>query len=226
MFWKRSNVRKYDHILSLGYNCEVSFQFFLKYHFVESSLFAWVNTENCQNLINALRHPDLILSQGVREVPPMYLDIATGISFHGKTKRDGLETKEEIEKELYSRISYLRDKFAQTARDGKKNLYIFKCPPPADTTDKIMSDIKELYQALKNIVKNEFDLLVITEKKSFPKLNFEYDNLFVRQVDFYTPAARVTSKPYDKKSYGRIFSEFRPAFKLPKTKHFKFEAED
>lgn len=130
MFWKRGNVRKYDHILSLGYNCEVSFQFFLKYHFVESSLFAWVNTENCQNLINALKHPDLILSQGVCEVPPMYSDIATGISFHGKTKRDGLETKEEIEKELYSRISYLRDKFAQTARDGKKNLYIFKCPPP------------------------------------------------------------------------------------------------
>ena len=98
--------------------------------------------------------------------------------------------------------------------------------PPSDTADKIVSDIKELYQALKNTVKNEFDLLVITEKKSFPELNFEYDNLFVRQVDFYTPAERVTSKPYDKKSYGKIFSEFRPAFKLPKTKKFKFEKID
>lgn len=136
MFWKRSNVRKYDHILSLGYNCEVSFQFFLKYHFVESSLFAWVNTETCQNLIHALKHLDLILSQGVREVQPMYLDIATGISFHGKTERDGLETKEEIKNELYSRIPHLRDKFIQTAQDGKKNLYIFKCPPPPPYRDR------------------------------------------------------------------------------------------
>lgn len=129
MFWKRSNVRKYDHILSLGVQLRSVVSVFLKYHFVESSLFAWVNTENCQNLINALKHLDLILSQGVREVPPMYLDIATGISFHGKTERDGLETKEEIKNELYSRISHLRDKFIQTAQDGKKNLYIFKCPP-------------------------------------------------------------------------------------------------
>lgn len=230
MFWRFWNVKKYDHVISLGYNCEVSFQFFLKHKFVESSLFAWVNTETCQNLINALKHPDLVLSKGLREVEPMWLDIATGISFHGKTKRDGLETTEEIKQELISRITYLKEKFFCTVSDGKKNLYVFKYPPIASQytyciIDRVHSDINELYNVLKDIVKNDFDLLIILEK-TFPKTSFDYDNLFVRYVDFYTSADRVTSKPYDKKSYGRIFSEFRPAFKLPKTKHFKFEAKD
>lgn len=231
MFWRFLDVKKYDHVISLGYNCEVSFQFFKKYKFVESSLFAWVNTETCQNLINALKHPDLLLSRGLREVEPMWLDIATGISFHGKTKRDGLETTEEIKQELISRIAYLKEKFFRTASDGKKNLYVFKYPPITpvaglDTADRLHSDINWLYEALKDIIKNDFDLLIILEKKTFPEISFDCGNLFVRYVDFYTPADRVTSKPYDKKSYDRIFSEFRPAFKLPKTKHFKFEAKD
>ena len=88
------------------------------------------------------------------------------------------------------------------------------------------SDIIGLYNMLKDIVKNDFDLLIVLEKKTFPEISFNYDNLFVRYVDFYTPPDRVTSKPYDKKSYGRIFSEFRPAVKLPKAKKFKFEALD
>lgn len=225
MFFRFLKTRKYDHVISLGYNCEVSFQFFKKYKFVESSLFAWANTETCRNLINALKNPDLLLSQGLREVEPMYADIATGISFHGKSTRDGLETKEQIEQELVSRINYLKEKFFRTASDGKKNLYIFKYPPPQTTQD-ISADIHELYDTLKNITKNDFDLLVILEKKTFPQLSFDIPNLFIRRVDFYTPVDRVTSKPYDKKSYGRIFSEFRPAFKLPKTKKFKFEALD
>lgn len=60
----------------------------------------------------------------------------------------------------------------------------------------------------------------------FPQLSFDIPNLFIRRIDFYMPVDRVTSKPYDKKSYGRIFSEFRLAFKLPETKKFKFEALD
>lgn len=213
--------KKYGHIISLGYNCEVSFQFFLKYHFVESSLFAWVNAVDCQHMIYALKNLSVLTTKGFKHVPPMYEDIATGISFHPKENHG--ETEKEEKAELKSRILHLKEKFIKTASDGKKNLYIFKCPPIESSEKEAYKDIVELYNTLKTMVSNEFDLLIILEEKMYPNLVFDIPNIYVRRVNFFTPYYAVTSKPYDKKHFNKIFSEFCPNFKLPKTKHFKFE---
>lgn len=221
--FRRTRRRLYGHIISLGYNCEVSFQFFKKYKFVESSLFAWVNTSNCDNLIYALNNLEKLMSMGFKKAFPMYVDIATGIYFHGK---DGKEDSESIIiDELTSRIMYLRDKFIKTAADGKKNLYIFKYPAHNFSQKKATEDITKLYNALTTLVKNKFDLLIISEKKNDINIS-SFDNLFIRYVDFYTPEEAVTTKPYDQKGYAKIFSEFCPDFKLEKKKKFKFEALD
>lgn len=214
-------IKKYGHIISLGYNCEVSFQFFLKYHFVESSLFAWVNAVDCVHIINALENLSALISKGFKKAPPMYEDIATGIFFHAKEYQNDSEA--EIQDELRNRILYLKDKFLKTANDGKKNLYIFKYPPVKRSEKLVRGDILKLYDTLSNMVSNDFDLLIILSYDMYPELTFDVPNIYVRRVRFFTPENAVTDKPYDKKHYGKIFSEFRPNFKLQKTKRFKFE---
>ena len=218
--FKRSNKRFYGHVISLGYNCEISFQFFLKYHFVESSLFAWAYVGGCSKLVFALRNMDVFTTKGFEKVFPMYVDNATGIAFHSKDIKNS--TEQEILDELNGRIVYLRDKFRKTATDGKKNLYIYKYQSKNFSAEKAVDDIKNLYGTLTELVKNDFDLLIVSEKQN--KIDIEHmENVFVRYVDFYTPDNRVTSKPYDKKHYDKIFSEFKPGFKLEKKKRFKFE---
>lgn len=211
--------KKYDHIISLGYNCEVSFQFFLKYHFVESALFAWSNVVSCEHLITTLKDLNLLLSKGVKKNGIMYGDIATGISFHGKN----LKSEQAEVEELQSRILFLKEKFLKTAQDGKKNLYIFKYPPFKKEQDRVYNDILELYKTLTSLVKNEFDVLIIFEKDFCSNLTFDIPNLYIRRVEFFRPEESVTTKPYDQKGFEKIFSEFVPNFKLSKTKQFKFE---
>lgn len=218
--FKRRNKRIYGHIISLGCNCEVSFQFFLKYNFVESSLFAWSYIGKCSKLVFALKNMDMLSTKGFTKEFPMYVDNATSIAFHSKNSKDC--TEQELLDELNGRIIYLRDKFRKTTTDGKKNLYIYKYPSKDFSSEKAVDDIKELYGTLTELVKNDFDLLIISEKQN--KINLEsMENVFIRYVNFYTPDNKVTSKPYDKKHYNKIFSEFKPGFKLEKKKRFKFE---
>lgn len=64
--WFNRNVRKYGHIISLGYNCEFSYQFYLYHKFVEASLFAWSNTININNLIYALDNFDKLATGDIK----------------------------------------------------------------------------------------------------------------------------------------------------------------
>ena len=208
----------------------MSFQFFKKYGFVESSLFAWANVENIDNLINALNNIDLIGSGKLENINPMWQCFNTGICFHGKAPIHiwkNNPTQEIITKdknELLERLNYLKAKFINSANDGKNNLYIFKYFIYKNDSKNILNKINELFKVLKKIVSNNFDLLVVFEKKFCPEINLiQNDNIMIRTVDFFTPEENVTSQNNDKKNWNKIFSEFRPNFKLQKKKTFKFE---
>lgn len=226
-----NNARRYGHVISLGYNCETSFQFFQHYHFVESSLFAWSNTINIDNVISALENPDTLCAGKVENCNPMWKCHNSGICFHGKAPakiwndNPSPEVVKADKDELLSRIEHLKDKFIRTGRDGQKNLYIFKYPPVADTAENIIGKINRLYKILNRIVHNQFDLLIITERGFCPQLESLNTNpqIFVRRVNFFTPEEAVTGKKNDRKHWKLIWQEFRPDFKLPKNKKFKFE---
>lgn len=231
LFFK--NIKKYGHIISLGYNCEFSYQFF-KYHgFVESSLFAWVNTINIDNLIYAINNLDKLLTGEIVNTRPMWRCLNTDIRFHGKApgeiwmNNNIVDEKiiEEDKRELISRVTHLKEKFINTAKDGKKNLYIYKYLV-VDKNKKIQNNIELLYSSLKKIVKNDFDLLFIFEKCKIDndlQNMINKDNVFLRFVEYFSPEEDVTGKIYDKYGWRKIFNEFKPNFKLKKTKKFKFE---
>src|SRR5262245_22497134 len=76
--------RKYDHIVSLGNNCEYSFQFFTNYKFVEANLFSWVYVLSPKKLLDAIARPDLMFSEGISEPDWLYTCNKYEIKFHGR----------------------------------------------------------------------------------------------------------------------------------------------
>lgn len=227
------NTKYYGHVFSLGYNCEVSYQFFRHYRFVESCLFSWVGIKGVPMLINTLEHLEDVSTKGFEYNGSMYVCNASGVAFHGrltpKESKD-LTEKEKISldtKELQPRIAHLKKKFIETANDGKKTLYIYK--PSAydiENSGNFVNDIKQLHHCLCKLVSNEFDLLVVVEKKFLEELTeevFASKHIFLRRVNYFNPPQCVTRKPNDRKSWKKIFREFRADFKLTKTKKYKFE---
>ena len=221
----------YGHIISLGYNCEVSFQFFLKYHFVESSLFAWANCIDLAHLTAALSNIETIAAGGLKNTNPMWRCQNTGICFHGKAPvsvwrenpSDNVITADR--EELFSRLNHLKQKFRQTAADGKKNLYIYKLAP-SDILDTALADkLRLLFATLQSLCHNPFDLLLILEQGKQPDLEKKLQDpgFFIRRVAFFTDENNVTAKCNDHIHWRKIFDEFRPDFRLKKTKKFKFE---
>lgn len=98
------NVKKYGHFISLGYNCETAYQFFLYHHFVESSLFTWTNTINISNLIFALNDLDKLSSNGVQLKLPMWECLNTHIRFHGRMKNPAWKNPQSLSKKLSTKI--------------------------------------------------------------------------------------------------------------------------
>lgn len=224
------NVRHYGHIQSLGYNCEVSFQFFQQYKFVESGLFSWTNNTNISTLTRALKDFDKIGTGEWEAVPPMWKDLNSSIFFHGRaqmTDTTDIDALNADKADLTARTAYLKEKFKTIGRDGKKNLYIYKYSIHDETDENVFCrQVAELYETLERQIKNEFDLLIVLQKSTFAELTeskFANGHIFIRRVDFFTPENKVTDKKNDRKAWRKIFKEFAPAFKLKKQKKYKFE---
>ena len=227
--------RYYGHIISLGYNCEVSYQFFKKYHFTESSLFAWCACPSINTMIKAISYLDTVGSGDFKPQCPMWQCQNTKISFHGKGSPRHWKNNPSQEffdsdlKELKSRLAHLRQKFIETGKDGKTNLYIYKCSPSEENLpqETLVSRLYSLYETISEKCSNPFDLLIVLEKATQPDIEQVLKNphIFVRRVKFFTDPGHVTSKPYDARGWTRIFNEFKPDFKLPKRKRYKFEDE-
>lgn len=220
-------IKRYDHILSLGYNCEVAFQLFNHNKFLESNLLAWTYVESLPATLFALEKMDLIGSRGFEgPVPHMYKCPVTNIFFHGKARAHLLAGNEALQQEdkeeLKGRIEALKSKFRQAMDDGGKNLYIIKLQTQEEN---VRENLEKIYDFLTRNVKNAFDFLIIMEQKAthtFAKLT-ENENVYVRTVAFYAPESSVMTRDNDKKHWFRIFDEFMPRYKMKKKKRFKFE---
>lgn len=224
----KNNTKKYKQYISIGYNCENAYRFFNKYHFVESSLFTWTNSINIETLLYALSNLDLIFKNLPQKVYAMWRCPDTNIRFHGKEPHDmavnfqkySEEDFKPYQEELVSRITHLKQKFLNQLKDDKKTLITYTYR--TDNKEEIKENILKLYNALSNLGGKNFDLLVILERKNSDDYKTN-DNIYVRYVDEFAPEEDVTTRHYDKKSWKKIFSEFKADFKLKKLKNFKFE---
>ena len=86
------------------------------------------------------------------------------------------------------------------------------------------SQIRLLKKTLEKAGANNFELLIILEKSKLQtEVELKDTGIYIRYVDELAPEDAVTTKKYDKKSWRKIFREFKPNFKLKKRRKFKFE---
>lgn len=212
--------REYDHILTLGYNCEVAYQFFHLYHFLESGLFSWTYSYRLQDTVDALEHLDRLGTDGFLATNHVWECRNTKICFHGKDL-PGMSVAE-AQQELTERIAYLKNKWARACA-AKDQTVLFVIKIRMQPAEENARQIIQLYDTLKKMTAAPFDLLVIHGKlTTLP--DFNNPHIFVRQVDHYAPDDDVPHKMAATKDWEQIFFEFGPKHYLPHTKHFLFEA--
>lgn len=227
---KRNKEKFYDHIISLGYNCEIQFRFYKYFKFEETSLFNWSYINSIDDLIKVINNPSLIGKQGYEQPNPLYTCKETNIKFHGKAKwkkiKDNPELIDKDLNDLAERVDYLKEKFIKTLQSDSKKLYIYKVRQ-TDISEDIDKKISELKKALK-IQAGEgiarFDLLIISEEKN-KKFFREINNYIFRTVKYFAPDEEVTSKKYLNNGWDEIFDEFytkKPKW-YKKNKKYKFE---
>lgn len=226
LIYKFSKTNKYDHIISLGYNCEISYQFYCNYKFTQSHIFSWVEILKDEDLLAALTDLNGVFSQGMGVTRSPFVCKKYDIYFHNRKHKKALYNEdgsinEEVvipdQEELLSRVSYLREKFKKTISSDASKLFIVK---PRSGTD----NIKKLKNILDNMVKG-YNLLIVTDENKYDEFKvLESDTVFVRKVLKYSPDKSVTDKKQgDMKGWKKIFKEFGPSKLQKEKKTYKFE---
>ena len=228
---KLSHKKKngFNHVVSLGYNCEVAYRFLKYFGFEESSVFNWTYSYSIDDLINTLKHIDNIGKDGFNLPNPLWECKNTHIRFHGKEnmgvyiqKKDTPNIRKKDLLELMSRLQYLKEKFIRIAQNNDTKLYIYKLHT-SDICDGIEDKLSKLYNVLvKNIKAKNFTLLVVYEKQD--KNIKENKNYILRTVKYFAPDNDVTGDDYLDNGWDKIFHEFYQNKKIKnKKKAYKFD---
>ena len=211
----RKDVNAYDHIISLGYNCEVQFRFLKYFGFEDSNLFNWVSSHNIDLLLKTLKNFKKIGSGdfiGPNPISKLWTCAETSLIFHGKLEFiKGREiTEEDIKndkEDLKGRVTYLKKKFLKYASNNKKKLYIYKIKNE-DAKQGIIEKIKELKSLLIKLGAKNFQLLIVFEEKKSQFFNEEIENVIFRSVKYFAPDSAVTSKDCFDNGWDDIYKEF------------------
>jgi len=231
MILSRIRSRKYDHVLSLGMNCEPAFRFSLSWGGVESTPFSWSLCSDLSSLAEVLRHPELTGSEGFSFVDTalMWRCNRTGISFHGKqmlpvdASTIAPELLAEDKADLAQRLAYLNEKLTRILSDESSKAIIFRVHSHLVIKDDINERIDAVQQALEARGARNYTLVVVTERAVREKIA-SAPNRVVRSVKAFNPGnAVVNPKLGDPVGWKALYTEFAPGKILPKKHAFKFE---
>ncbi len=231
MILSRIRSRKYDHVLSLGMNCEPAFRFSLSWGGVESTPFSWSLCSDLRSLAEILRHPELTGSEGFSFVDTtlMWRCNRTGISFHGKQMLpvDASTTAPELlaadKADLAQRLAYLNKKLTRILSDESSKAIIFRVHSHLVRKDDINERIDAVQQALEARGARNYTLVVVTERAVRERIA-SAPNRVVRSVKAFNPSDAVLNpKLGDPIGWKALYAEFAPRKILPKKHAFKFE---
>lgn len=229
--------KRFDHIISLGLNCEISFILLKNFNFVESSLLSWSYVP-ISNLNDVLKNPQLIFSEGIEDLAEhnMFKCSKTGIAFHGKNppsfytdKKGNIDQSLLLQEknDVISRVEYLKQKFIRVGQSSESKLYVL------GISHYFTQNLK---QSLKDIILNCYEtiaqsqqnasLLVLLEKNIATADLFDLSNIYIyiRTLDYFAPIDKATFEEYvDLKNAFLIFKEFVPTMTHTENKTYKFE---
>ena len=226
----RLRRKKYDHVLSIGMNCEPAFRFSLAWGFVDSTPFSWAACRDPLHLVEALRHPELIGSEGFSflENALMWRCEKTCINFHGKlVVKSGCAVAPEAlaadKDDLVQRLAYLNEKLTNTLSDSSSKAIVYRI----STTEALKPDANENIDAVQRALEERgarnYTLVVITEQAARGTIA-PAPNRIVRTVKAFNPTNAVTRPELgDRIGWQAIYTELAPKKLRPKKYAFKFE---
>ncbi|MBO5523409.1 MAG: hypothetical protein J5986_07015 [Roseburia sp.] len=214
-------------LISLGMNCEVSFQIEKYVEKLYASLFSWAFVMDDDLFLEALNNVDDIFSNEISFHMPtgdMFLDEKYRITFHGRTSKEKLFDEngtikdrglyDETVEELKSRLVHLKEKFKEDLVTEDEKIYFKKIliEPDFETwggkekLERIINGLSDYF--LKNGNAGNVLVVVLERKYNKPEIKeLEKNGLFIRCVDFFAPVDN-TKDGADNAGWRKIIEEF------------------
>ena len=214
-------------LISLGLNCEVSFQIEKYLGSLDSGIFSWVGTMNDEHFLQALENVDDILEHGIHFHMPsddLFYDEKYDLTFHGRTPKAEMidacgniidqEKYDASVAELKSRVNHLKEKHKRDLNSHDRKVFLRK-QEMADWEGKVDYDrttafVRRLDSILAASVQGgTYQLVIVVEKHYLTDTlrDLESDTVSVRTVDYFAPYYD-TKDGADHESWQRILEEF------------------
>lgn len=214
-------MKNFDEVVSLGYNCEISFRLENCFGKINSWPFSWSFVLDRNLFLDALLHMDQIFQDSVSicqdsRVNSMVQCNKYKICFHPRSEyvgNDGQIIEEKFfpegKEELESRFSYLVKKFNHLLKDkGKKTLLI--CGIENDKCNDTIDFIKKLDETINKLFRySDYVLLVVLPSCKYEDelKQYETDNLKIRKIRSFG-IQKCNDISTDTNGWGKIFWEF------------------
>ena len=201
-------------LVSLGYNCEVSFRLEDYYGKLDSYLFSWSFEDSRIGFIKALENMEDVLKGELKLCPDhMIQDQRYKIRFHPRydiLPQTGEITDEQFIKaveELKSRIDHLKNKTLDLCKSEKEIIFIIKV-----ASKSVKSNVKYLSNlrvALDKIQISNYQIVAVFERNAALKeiLALEDSRLKIRTVRKFAPL-KHTDIMGDIRGWYKIINEF------------------
>ena len=146
----------YDEIVSLGYNCEVSFRIEDYFGTINAMPFSWSYILNREKFPEVLRQPDKIMSKEISILDDHMIKCSeTDIKFHPRYSilpQYGSFTDKQFQeaiKELKERVYHLVAKYKELCNSDKHTLFVMKVEDYGDEQN--VTFINEIKKALDEV---------------------------------------------------------------------------
>lgn len=188
-------MEKFDEIVSLGYNCEVSFRIEDFFGKINPMPFSWSYVLDRNKFPNALLRVKDILAQGESLCDDRMIKCNEfELKFHPRytiLPQFGAYTEEQYQAallELHGRVEHLTDKFVALCQSDKRTLFVMKVEDYGNEDN--VQFIQNVVTALNRVYASQnFVLAVLMQKVSITQeiLNLECDKVKVFGLKKFAP---------------------------------------
>jgi len=206
---------KYDAVVSLGYNCEISFRLENFFEHINAMPFSWAYVLERETFPQVLERIEPLFTGEVRLLDDhMILCENTNIKFHPRyeiLRKDGVVTEESLKEaveELKSRVAHLKKKQLELFRSDKRTLFLLKVENKKEAAN--IAYIQSVAEVLsKTYTSGNYTLLALLEKDAMtPAIGqMESEQVKIRVLKRFAPR-KHTDIAGDVRSWYRILREF------------------
>lgn len=205
---------KYDAVVSLGYNCEISFRLENFYGHINAMPFSWSYVIDRECFPKVLEDRKPLFSGELRLLEDNMIKCeTTQIKFHPRYEillKNGKITEEslaEATEELKSRVAHLKKKYNDLLNSNKSTLFLMKVENKGEIAN--IQYIEAVLEALrKTYASDKFTLAVLMEQKALTSeiQKLESEQLKIRTLKCFAPR-KHTDIAGDVKGWNSILKE-------------------